>query len=167
MRVSLGSSVVEHATENRSVVSSILTRGTKVKNSNNQETITKQIQILKIKNLFGNCNLRFGICDFVASGCSISVVRVFWEHVGWVRFPAPRLVENSNNQVTITKQIKITKIQNKNWVLEIVWKLGFGICNLRLCRLRVSYNGFYNSLPSCGWGFDSPYPLQNRTTYIA
>ncbi|EKD23779.1 MAG: hypothetical protein ACD_81C00184G0002 [uncultured bacterium] len=29
---------------------------------------------------------------------------------------------------------------------------------------RVSYNGYYNSLPSYGWGFDSPYPLHLTNT---
>lgn len=29
---------------------------------------------------------------------------------------------------------------------------------------RLSYNGQYTSLPSLGWGFDTPQPLHNRIT---
>lgn len=33
---------------------------------------------------------KVGVIENLISGCSISVVQVLWEHLGWVRLPAAR-----------------------------------------------------------------------------
>jgi 8-oxo-dGTP pyrophosphatase MutT (NUDIX family) len=52
------------------------------------------------------------------AGCSISVVHVFWEHVGWVRFPAARQI--------FMRIVTLCLLMKEKEILLAMKKRGFG-----------------------------------------